>query len=107
MERVGLTRVVGKKYMLLKVVGIVDCIVVEVIVIVVDDVVVVVVVVMLLLLWLCCVQKKEWSAQEICSAHHKPSTKDAIIYGVLCKFIQVFATLERVALFHDGEEEMK
>jgi hypothetical protein len=49
MERVGLTRVVGKKHILLKIVRIVDCIIVEVIVIIVSGVVIVVVVLLLLL----------------------------------------------------------
>jgi hypothetical protein len=53
MERVGLTRVVGKKHMLLKVVGVVGCVVVVV------GGVVVVVVVLLLMLWLCSTQKEE------------------------------------------------
>jgi hypothetical protein len=51
MGRAGLTRVVGKKHVLLKVVGVVDCVVVEVVVVVVGGVVVVVVVLLLFFLY--------------------------------------------------------
>jgi hypothetical protein len=58
MRRVGLTRVVGKKHMLLKVIEIVDCIIIKIIMIIVGGVVVVMIV-LLLILWLCYTQKKE------------------------------------------------